>query len=87
MAWMRISTSRSRATRCHAPFYAAWATPVIHPCSLCINARCQVLDANGAVIAGLCCGGESAGGLSLHGLPRAICEGLIAGREAASPRL
>ena len=60
---------------------------MIHPCSLCINARCQVLDANGAVIAGLCCGGESAGGLSLQGLPRAICEGLIAGREAASPRL
>jgi hypothetical protein len=44
-----------------------------------------VLDTNGAVIAGLYCGGESAGGLSLHGLPRAICQGLIAGREAASP--
>jgi succinate dehydrogenase/fumarate reductase flavoprotein subunit len=69
------------------PFYAAWATPVIHDtrAGLRINARCQVLDTNGAVIAGLYCGGESAGGLSLHGLPRAICQGLIAGREAASP--
>jgi succinate dehydrogenase/fumarate reductase flavoprotein subunit len=48
-----------------------------------INARCQVLDLSGAVIPGLYCGGESAGGFSLHGLPRAICQGLIAGRSAA----
>ena len=67
------------------PFYAAWATPVIHDtrAGLRINARCQVLDLNGAVIPGLYCGGESAGGFSLHGLPRAICQGLIAGRNAA----
>jgi succinate dehydrogenase/fumarate reductase flavoprotein subunit len=68
------------------PFHAAWAMPVIHDtrAGLRINARCQVLDLNGAVIAGLYCGGESAGGLSLHGLPRAICQGLIAGRDAAT---
>lgn len=68
-----------------APFHAAWATPVIHDtrAGLRINARCQVLDLDGAAIEGLYCGGESAGGLSLHGLPRAICQGLIAGREAA----
>jgi succinate dehydrogenase/fumarate reductase flavoprotein subunit len=68
-----------------APFHAAWATPVIHDtrAGLRINARCQVLDLDGAVIEGLYCGGESAGGLSLHGLPRAICQGLIAGRDAA----
>jgi len=42
-----------------------------------------VLDMNGAPIPGLYCGGESAGGLSLHGLPRAICQGFIAGRNAA----
>jgi succinate dehydrogenase/fumarate reductase flavoprotein subunit len=68
------------------PFHAAWATPVVHDtrAGLRINARCQVLDLNGAVIAGLYCGGESAGGLSLHGLPRAICQGLIAGRDAAT---
>jgi succinate dehydrogenase/fumarate reductase flavoprotein subunit len=67
------------------PFYAAWATPVIHDtrAGLRINAHCQVLDMNGSVIPGLYCGGESAGGLSLHGLPRAICQGFIAGRHAA----
>ena len=68
------------------PFYAAWATPVMHDAraGLRINARCQVIDQTGAVIAGLYCGGESAGGISLHGLPRAICQGLIAGRAAAA---
>jgi succinate dehydrogenase/fumarate reductase flavoprotein subunit len=65
------------------PFYAAWATPVIHDsrAGLRINSRCEVLDTRGEVIRGLYCGGESAGGLSVHGLPRAICQGLIAGRE------
>ena len=68
------------------PFYAAWATPVLHDtrAGLRINARCQVLDLNGAIIPGLYCGGESAGGFSLHGLPRAICQGFIAGRHAAA---
>ncbi|MBO0717650.1 MAG: FAD-binding protein, partial [Rhizobiales bacterium] len=34
------------------PFYAAWATPVIHDtrAGLRINARCQVIDMNGKVI-------------------------------------
>jgi len=66
------------------PFYAAWATPVIHDtrAGLRINARCQVVDTNGEIIAGLYCGGESAGGFSMHGLPRAICQGFIAGRNA-----
>jgi succinate dehydrogenase/fumarate reductase flavoprotein subunit len=70
------------------PFYAAWATPVIHDtrAGLRINAHCQVLDLTGAAIGGLYCGGESAGGFSLHGLPRAICQGLIAGRNAAAER-
>jgi succinate dehydrogenase/fumarate reductase flavoprotein subunit len=70
------------------PFHAAWATPVIHDtrAGLRINARCQVLDLTGAAIDGLYCGGESAGGFSLHGLPRAICQGLIAGRNAAAER-
>ena len=65
------------------PFYAAWATPVIHDsrAGLRINSRCEVLDTRGEVIRGLYCGGELAGGLSVHGLPRAICQGLIAGRE------
>jgi succinate dehydrogenase/fumarate reductase flavoprotein subunit len=68
------------------PFYAAWATPVIHDtrAGLRINARCQVIDMNGEVIPGLYCGGESAGGFSMHGLPRAICQGFIAGKNAAA---
>jgi len=70
------------------PFYAAWATPVIHDsrAGLRINARCQVLDLNGAVIPGLYCGGESAGGFSMHGLARCICQGFIAGKHAAADR-
>jgi succinate dehydrogenase/fumarate reductase flavoprotein subunit len=68
------------------PYYAAWATPVIHDtrAGLRINARCQVIDMNGDVIPGLYCGGESAGGFSMHGLPRAICQGFIAGKHAAT---
>ena len=67
------------------PFYAAWATPVIHDtrAGLRINGRCQVIDMKGEVIPGLYCGGESAGGFSMHGLPRAACQGFIAGRNAA----
>jgi succinate dehydrogenase/fumarate reductase flavoprotein subunit len=67
------------------PFYAAWATPVVHDtrAGLRINARCQVIDLNGAVIPGLYCGGESAGGFSQHGLARAACQGYIAGHAAA----
>src|SRR5581483_6297765 len=51
------------------PFYAAWSTPVMHDTrvGLRINAKCQVVDLHGEVIPGLYCGGESAGGFSLHG--------------------
>ena len=68
------------------PFYAAWATPVVHDtrAGLRINARCQVVDMNGEAIAGLYCGGESAGGFSQHGLARATCQGYIAGKNAAA---
>ena len=67
------------------PFYAAWATPVVHDtrAGLRINAKCQVLDMSGEIIQGLYCGGESAGGFSQHGLARAACQGYIAGYEAA----
>jgi succinate dehydrogenase/fumarate reductase flavoprotein subunit len=69
-----------------APFYAAWATPVVHDSrsGLRINARCQVIDLNGNVIPGLYCGGESAGGFSMHGMGRCIVQGRIAGRNAAA---
>ena len=53
-------------------------------CRLRINARCQVVDMSGAVIAGLYCGGESAGGFSMHGLARCMCQGYIAGTHAAA---
>ncbi len=70
------------------PFYAAWATPVAHDCrsGLRINANCEVVDIEGKVIPGLYCGGESAGGFSLHGLARCTTQGRIAGREAARSR-
>ena len=68
------------------PFYAAWATPVVHDtrAGLRINAHCQVIDINGEVIPGLYCGGEAAGGFSQHGLARAARQGYIAGNAAAS---
>jgi succinate dehydrogenase/fumarate reductase flavoprotein subunit len=67
-----------------APFYAAWATPVIHDTrsGLRINANCQVVDMNGQVIDRLYCGGESAGGFSMHGLARCLTQGYIAGHRA-----
>ncbi len=70
------------------PFYAAWATPVIHDtrAGLRINAECQVVDLNGAVIPGLYCGGESAGGFSMHGLARCLCQGFIAGKRASAEK-
>ena len=68
------------------PFYCAWATPVLHDtrAGLRINAKCQVVDMNGDIIPGLYCGGESAGGFSMHGLARATCQGFISGKNAAA---
>ena len=72
-----------------APFYAAWATPVVHDsrAGLRINARNQVQDLNGEVIPGLYCAGESAGGFSEHGVARCMIGGLIAGRNAAAEKV
>lgn len=63
------------------PFYAGWSTPVVHDsrAGLRINAKCQVVDMNGEVIPGLYSGGETAGGFSMHGLARCLCQGYIAG--------
>jgi succinate dehydrogenase/fumarate reductase flavoprotein subunit len=68
------------------PFHAAWCTPVIHDtrAGLRINGKCQVVDMDGAVIPGLYCGGESAGGFGMHGLARCTTQGFIAGRNAAA---
>ena len=75
LSWMRartliLASPLLRYKIQTAPFYAAWATPVIHDtrAGFRINAQCQVIDLNGQVIPGLYCGGESAGGFSQHGL-------------------
>lgn len=70
------------------PFYAAWATPVLHDCyvGLRINANGQVQDMRGQVIPGLYCGGESAGGSSQHGQGRCAIQGYIAGAHAAGQK-
>jgi len=49
-----------------------------------IIAKGQVVDFSGNVILGLYCGGESAGGFSLHGLARCTVQGRIAGWNAAA---
>ena len=69
------------------PFYAAWATPVLHDTRAGLahqrpTARSSTCRAT--VIPGLYCGGESAGGFSQHGLARCVVQGLIAGRNAAA---
>jgi len=71
------------------PFYAAWATPVIHDtrAGLRTNAKGQVVDMQGGVIPGLYCGGESAGGFSMHGLARCLCQGYIAGKNAHAEKV
>jgi succinate dehydrogenase/fumarate reductase flavoprotein subunit len=68
------------------PFYAAWGTLVVHDtrAGLRINAKCQVLDMKGAVIPGLYCAGESAGGFNQHGMGRCATQGFIAGINAAA---
>jgi hypothetical protein len=70
------------------PFYAAWSNPVVHDtrAGLRINGKCQVVDMKGEVIPGLYSGGESAGGFSMHGLARCLCQGFIAGRNAHEER-
>ena len=67
------------------PFYAAWATPVLHDtrAGVRINPKCQVMDMKGDTIPGLYSCGETAGGFSEHGLARATCQGRIAGMNAA----
>ncbi len=71
------------------PFYAAWATPVIHDtrAGLRVNANFQVQDLKGKVIPGLYCAGESAGGFGEHGIARCVVGGLIAGRHAAAQKV
>ena len=68
-----------------APFYAAWATPILHDAltGLRTNTNAEVIDTRGEVISGLYCAGESQGGFAQHGLNRCMVFGRIAGRHAA----
>lgn len=70
------------------PFYAAWATPLVHDTrsGLRINGKCQVMDLNARIIPGLYCAGESAGGFNQHGLGRCTTQGFIAGINAAGEK-
>ena len=68
-----------------APFYAAWATPMIHDSlsGLRTDTQARVIGLDGAPIPGLYCAGESQGGFSQHGLGRSLVFGRLAGLAAA----
>ena len=68
------------------PFYAAWATPVLHDvyAGIRINTNAQVVDMNGQIIPGLYAGGECSGGVAQHGLAKSILFGRLAGIHAAT---
>jgi hypothetical protein len=68
------------------PFYAAWSTPILHDArvGLRINGKSEVVDLQGQVIPGLYCGGESAGGFTMHGVARCLQQGRTAGLNAAA---
>jgi hypothetical protein len=65
------------------PFYAAWATFVLHDSYTGLRAttNCQVVDLWSKPIAGLYVAGESLGGVKQHGLGRCLTTGRIAGME------
>jgi succinate dehydrogenase/fumarate reductase flavoprotein subunit len=67
------------------PFYAAWATPILHDTltGLRTTVNTEVVDLAGDVIPHLFCAGETQGGFAQHGLARCIVFGRIAGRVAA----
>ena len=66
------------------PFYAAWATPVIHDtrAGLRINGNAKSWTCRVRSSRHLYSCGEAAGGFSQHGLARATCQGFIAGTNA-----
>jgi succinate dehydrogenase/fumarate reductase flavoprotein subunit len=60
--------------------------PVLHDTTagLRINGKAQVIDLNGQVIPRLYAAGDSTGGFTLHGMPRAFVFGRLAGINAAA---
>jgi hypothetical protein len=69
------------------PFYAAWATPILHDCysGLRVSGHWQVIDIFGKPIPGFYCAGESAAGITLHGVARGMVGGYVAATHAMSP--
>jgi hypothetical protein len=67
------------------PFYAAWATVTLHDVmsGLRINTNAQVLDVKAEIIPGLYAAGESASGISMHGLAKGVLFGRLAAIHAA----
>ncbi len=67
------------------PFYAAWATPILHDCltGLRTNEKRQVLTVAGEVIPGLYACGECAGGHHVHGIGKVQTAGYTAGLYAS----
>ena len=67
------------------PFYAAWGVPNPNDCyaGLRINTNAQDVDTQGEVIPSLYCAGDSASGIGLHGLGKALLFGRVAGIHAA----
>jgi urocanate reductase len=84
-----VDTDFNKPTPLHTiakpPFYAAWATPILHDSltGLRTDSDAQVIDIRGELIPGLYCAGESQGGFAQHGLGRCLVFGRIAGRHAA----
>jgi succinate dehydrogenase/fumarate reductase flavoprotein subunit len=70
------------------PFYAAWATPILHDCysGLRVNGKWQVIDVFGKPIPGFYCAGESSAGMTLHGVSRCMVGGYVAATDAAGQR-
>ena len=67
------------------PFYALSIMVIWHDSygGLRVNGRCQVVDLQGQVIAGLYAGGEAVGGFNKHGLGKGHVHGYIAGTHVA----
>lgn len=67
------------------PFYAAWATPILHDTftGLRTDEHGYVLDLYGERVPGLLAAGESQGGFAQHGIARCLVFGRLAGLSAA----
>jgi ribulose 1,5-bisphosphate synthetase/thiazole synthase len=69
-------------------FYAAWATPILHDtyAGLRVDGRWNVIDVFGKPIPGFYCAGESASGITQHGVARCMVGGYVAATDALRGR-